>query len=102
MPGDPGPGLDVLIDLNGETIRLRAPSGELGRWSRREVRVNALDDGFHLRAEGEEVILDITDDAAFAVAYGLTNAPPALRRKMSSIMRDRVAGVDQLPERFQA
>ena len=101
MPGEPGPGLDVVVDLNEETIALRASSGAIGTWRRNEVRVNALPDGFHLRAEGEEVILDISDDAEFAVAYGLTNAPPLLRRKMSSILRDRPPGVAELPEDFQ-
>jgi hypothetical protein len=102
IPGEPGPGLHVVIDLNDETIRLRAAAGELGSWPRTQVRLNALPDGFHLRAEGEEVILDVDDDAEFAVAYGLTNAPPILRRKMSSILRDRPAGVSQLPEEYQA
>ena len=101
IPGQPGPGLNVVIDLNEETIGLRAASGELGSWPRHDVRLNALPDGFHLRAEGEEVILDVTDDAAFALAYGLTNAPPTLRRKMSSILRQQ-PGVSQLPEEYRA
>jgi hypothetical protein len=60
----------------------------LATWHRRDVRVIPLEDGFHIRAEGEEVILDITDDAEFAVALGLTSAPPLLRRKMSALLRD--------------
>lgn len=102
MPGEPGPGLNVVIDLNEETIGLRASSGELGRWPKSQVRLNALPDGFHLRADGEEVILNIGEEARFAVAYGLTSAPPDLRRKMSSIMRDTLPGVAQLPEDFRA
>lgn len=102
MPGEQGPGLQVVIDLDRETIALRAAAGDLGSWRRSEVRVNALPDGFHLRAEGEEVILDITHDAEFAIAYGLTNAPPALRRKISTILRDRSPSVTELPADFQA
>ncbi len=89
MPGEPGPGLSVLIDLTDETISLRARSGDLGYWPRSAVRINAREDGFHLQADGEEVILDISDDAEFALACGLTSGPPLLRRKMSSILRDR-------------
>jgi hypothetical protein len=87
MPGETGPGLNVVIDLDRETIALRAAAGELGRWPRSAVRINALPDGFHMRAEKEEVILKIEDAPHFALACGLTNAPPHLRRQMSSILR---------------
>lgn len=89
LPGDRGPGLDVLIDLTDESIAVRASTGDIGQWPRSQVRINALPDGFHLRAEGEEVILEIDDDAQFAIACGLTNAPPVLRRKMSTLLRER-------------
>ena len=92
MPGESGPGLHVLVDLTDETIALRANSGDLGYWPRSAVRINALEDGFHLRADGEEVILDITADAQFALACGLTSGPPLLRRKMSSILRKQGKG----------
>lgn len=94
LPGEQGEGLSVEIDLNDETIVLRANAGDIGAWSRRDVRINAMDDGFHLRVEGEEVILDIVDDAHFALACGLTAAPPLLRRKMSAALRER--GADHL------
>lgn len=87
LPGEVGPGLSVVIDLTDDKISLRAGSGDIGSWPRGQVRINALDDGFHLRAEGEEVILDVTDDARFALACGLTAGPPLLRRKMSAILR---------------
>jgi hypothetical protein len=91
MPGEAGPGLGVVIDLTDQTLTLRSQTGEIGHWSMGEIRVNALPDGFHLRAEGEEVILDIADDAEFAVALNLTSAPPLLRRKMSALLRARPA-----------
>ena len=87
LPGEVGPGLRVVIDLSDDVISLRAGAGDIGSWRREQVRINALDDGFHLRAEGEEVILDVTDDARFALACGLTAGPPLLRRKMSAILR---------------
>lgn len=89
LPGEVGPGLSVVIDLTEDVISLRAGSGDIGSWPREHVRINALDDGFHLRAEGEEVILDVTDDARFALACGLTAGPPLLRRKMSAILREQ-------------
>jgi hypothetical protein len=90
VPGERGPGLGVVIDLTDSRIRIAAGSAEIGDWTRDEVRVHADDDGFHLRAEGEEVILDLTEDARFAVDYGLRSAPPLLRRRMAALMRDDV------------
>ena len=87
MPGEEGPGLGVTVDLTGDEIGVRTAGADIGRWARGDVRINAMDDGFHLRAEGEEVILEIPDDAPFAIACGLTVAPPLLRRKMSAILR---------------
>jgi hypothetical protein len=87
LPGEVGPGLAVQIDLTDDLIALRAESGDIGSWPRDQVRINALDDGFHLRVEGEVVILDVAQDAEFALACGLTAGPPLLRRKMSAILR---------------
>ena len=88
LPGDDGPPLAIVIDLTEDRIRMRAGDAQIGDWTKDQVRVNALPDGFHLRAEGEEVILDISDDAQFAVDLGLRSAPPHLRRKMSALMRN--------------
>jgi hypothetical protein len=46
-----------------------------------------MPDGFHIRAEGEAVVLDVTDDARFAVELGLRNAHPALRQRMAALLR---------------
>lgn len=88
MPGETGPGLGVIIDLSDSTLRLTSNGSEIGSWERHDVRVNALVDGFHLRAEGEEIILDVGEDAHFAVELGITTAPPLLRRRMSALLRE--------------
>jgi len=75
----------VVIDLTDERLRLRAGDTEIADWSLDEIRINALPDGFHLRAEGEEIILDLTQDAEFAVALGLNTAPVSLARRMSMV-----------------
>ena len=86
--GDEEPPIGVDIDLTDDRLVVTAGDVELGDWSRDEVRISALQDGFHLRAEGEEVVLDVTDDARFALDLGLRNAHPNLRRRMSALMRD--------------
>jgi len=79
--------IHVVIDLTDERFTMTAGDVEVADWSRQEIRVSPLLDGFHIRAEGEEVILDVTDEARFALDLGLRNAPPLLRRRMSALLR---------------
>lgn len=79
--------MGVEIDLTEDRMRLTAGGVEVADWARDEFRVQALLDGFHVRAEGEEVILDVSDDAHFALELGLRTAHPGLRRRMSALMR---------------
>ncbi|MGH8941962.1 MAG: hypothetical protein ACRDWF_03990 [Acidimicrobiia bacterium] len=80
--------ISVLIDLTDDRLSMMAGEIEVGDWARDEIRVSAMPDGFHMRAEGEEIILDVTDDARFALDLGLRNAPPLLRRRMSALLRN--------------
>ena len=85
--GEDGPGLPVVIDLRDDRLGITAGDVEIGNWSRDEVRINADVDGIHVRAEGEEVVLDLAKDAEFAVEVGLRQAPPLLRRRMAQLLR---------------
>jgi hypothetical protein len=88
MPGEVGPGLQVLIDLTDERhLQITAASDVLGDWPLEAVGIRAADDGFHLLAEGDEVVFRTDNDPAFAVAIGLRNAPTLLRRQMSDLLR---------------
>ena len=64
---------------------------EIGDWALCEIVTTAQPDGIHLRAEGEEVILNLTEDAEFALALGLRTGPPLLMRRVSSLMRQRAS-----------
>lgn len=88
IEGDPQPPVGVEIDLTGERMRVTSGDMALADWSLEEIRVSALTDGFHVRAEGEEVILEVPEDGRFAIELGLRTAHPALRRRMSALMRD--------------
>jgi hypothetical protein len=87
MRGEAGPGIPVVIDLRDDRLEIKAGDVEIGDWTRQEVRINADVDGIHLRAEGEEIVLDLTRDAEFALEVGLRQAPPLLRRKMAQLLR---------------
>jgi hypothetical protein len=86
--GEDSPPLPVLIDLSEDRVVIEAGGEQIADWDRHEVRVSALPDGFHVRAEGEEIILDVTEDAKFALDIGLRNAHPQLRKRMSALLRE--------------
>lgn len=88
VEGDGEPDIGVEIDLTGERMRVAAGEIEIADWSLEEIRVAALADGFHVRAEGEEVVLEVEEDGRFAIDLGLKTAHPALRRKMAALMRE--------------
>lgn len=90
LNGDTGLPLGVEVDLTDGRMRVRSGPNELADWEIDQIRVSALQDGFHVRAEGEEVILNVTDEAKFAIELGLRTAYPGLRRRMSALMRDDV------------
>ena len=77
----------VVVDLTGDRITLSIGEEEIADWSKDGMRIQALPDGFHIRAEGEAVVLDVTEDARFALELGMRNAHPALRRRMSALLR---------------
>jgi hypothetical protein len=81
------PPINVLIDLTDKRMTMTSGDVEVADWDRSEIRVSPKPDGFHILAEGEEIILDVTDDARFALDLGLRHAHPALRRRMSVLLR---------------
>lgn len=88
IEGDDTVPLAVEVDLTDERLKMSLSGQEVADWDRADMRINAMPDGFHIRAEGESVILDVTEDARFALELGLRNAHPNLRRKMSALMRE--------------
>lgn len=88
VEGENEPPIGVMVDLTDGRMRVSAGDIEVADWSLDEVRISALLDGFHVRAEGDEVVLEIEDEGHFALDLGLKSGHPALRRKMAALMRD--------------
>jgi hypothetical protein len=80
--------IHVVIDLTDDRLTMKSGEVEVADWPRNEIRVTPMLDGFHVRAEGDEIVLNVTDDAHFALDLGLRNAPPNLRRRMSALLRN--------------
>ncbi len=77
----------VVVDLTGDRVTLSIGEEEVADWAKEGMRIQALPDGFHIMADGEAIVLDVTDDARFALELGMRNAHPALRRRMSALLR---------------
>ena len=78
----------VMVDLTDGRLTMSIGTERVAEWHRDNMRIQALPDGFHIRAEGEAVVLDVTDEARFALELGLKNAHPALRQKMAALLRN--------------
>lgn len=85
--GQSAPAMGVEIDLDEEKMRIRAGEVEVADWNLGDISIAALLDGFHVHAEGEEVLLDVVEDGRFAVELGLRSAHPYLRKRMSAVLR---------------
>jgi len=69
--GHTGFPLGVEVDLSGERLTVRAGDTEVADWSLDEITISALPDGFHINAEGEDVVFNLIDAERFADEIGL-------------------------------
>jgi hypothetical protein len=89
MMGEAESAIRVEIHLEDEELRLVSTHGELGRWSLSDIGVAAKLDGFHLRIEGEELVVSTNDDARFALALGIrSSSSPRLNRLLAGARDD--------------
>jgi len=89
MMGEADSAIRVEIHLEDEELRLVSAHGELGRWPLSDIGVAAKLDGFHLRIEGEELVISTNDDARFAIALGIrSSSSPRLNRLLAGARDD--------------
>jgi hypothetical protein len=85
--GEAEQAIHVEIHLEDEELRLASGHGELGRWPLTDIGVAAKLDGFHLRIEGEELVISTNDDARFALALGIRSSnSPRLNRMLAGAL----------------
>jgi hypothetical protein len=74
--GETGLPLGVEVDLTGERMVLTAGEADVADWSLDEIQILFRPDGFHIEAEGEELVLNVTDGLHFAQEIGITPSRP--------------------------
>jgi hypothetical protein len=55
---------------------LRAGDAKVADWPLIDIRVVSRSDGFHVEAEGEEVVLNVTEADRFALELGVHGRTP--------------------------
>jgi hypothetical protein len=68
--------MSVTVDVTNEKLRLTADDRTIGTWSLCDIDIDSRSDGFHLRVDGDEAILTMTDAPRFAAEMKLTQPAP--------------------------
>lgn len=66
LGGDRGPPVHVEVDLSDERMVIRVGANRLADWELSDLRVFSLPDGFHINANGDEVVINFSDSTHFA------------------------------------
>ncbi len=76
----------IVVQVFADSDRLRLLSGNelIGEWAVKGMGIHALNEGFAIRAEGEELILKTDNDVALAEELGLLTSSPRLARKIAA------------------
>lgn len=84
MRGDTGPGVGVRVLADDGRLRLLSGNELVGDWALSDVGIVVLQDGFNIKAEGEEFVLRTEDDVALAEEIGIAAASPRLARRLAA------------------
>ncbi|MGH8916188.1 MAG: hypothetical protein ACRDZM_16955 [Acidimicrobiia bacterium] len=84
MRGESGPGIPVDIQAEGPHLRLLSGTDAIGDWDVGAIGIQSLNDGFAIRAEGEELILKTEDDVAIAQELGIAAGSLRLVRMVAA------------------
>ncbi|HEU4895521.1 MAG TPA: hypothetical protein VFT85_06765 [Acidimicrobiia bacterium] len=102
LPGHTRIPVSVVVDISGDRLKFDQGDTALASWPLDGVAVEARSDGFHLKFEEEEVILNVEDAQRFAgeLARAQKTPPPILAEATSEQpqrrenMFERLNGVD--------
>jgi hypothetical protein len=84
MRGDTGPGVRVQVVADGKRLRLVSGHELVGDWQISDIGIVVLQEGFNVKAEGEEFVLRTDDDVALAEEIGVAAASPRLARRLAA------------------
>ncbi len=71
LPGQTRLPLNVEVDIADELMTLSTGGRTVATWPLDQLQVSAVTDGFHIRIDGEELILSPDDSGSLARALGM-------------------------------
>ena len=63
------------MDILNERMTLTAGDRTVANWPLDQLEIVVRADGFHVRVDGEEMVLNVTDSKGFAAALGVEASP---------------------------
>ncbi|MGA7097681.1 MAG: hypothetical protein WB245_08950 [Acidimicrobiia bacterium] len=66
LPGESRLPLGVAVDITNERITLSTGNRTVADWALGEVDFSSMPDGFHIKVDGEEVVLNVSEATQFA------------------------------------
>ena len=66
--GQPGLPLGVEVDLTQDRMVVSTDGGQLADWAFDDITIYPTANGYRIDAEGEELVLNVSDSNAFDVA----------------------------------
>jgi hypothetical protein len=67
--------MGVEVDIGHERMTLTAADRTVGVWPLEALEISSRSDGFHIRVDGEEMVLNVTDSKRFAAELGVEQRP---------------------------
>jgi len=75
LPGHSRLPLGVEVDILNERMTLTAGERTVANWPLDKLEIVVRADGFHIRVDGEEMVLNVTESKSFAAALGVEASP---------------------------
>lgn len=87
IPGNTRIPLGVEVDITNERMTVTSGDRRLADWPLEKLDVSSLPDGFHIKTDGEEIVLNVSDANSFADRLGVSQTPRARPISPASVRR---------------
>ncbi len=67
--------LGVEVDISHERMTLTSGERTVAAWPLEKLEVDNLADGFHIKVDGDDFVLNVTDSVKFATEVGIDKGP---------------------------
>ena len=71
IPGQTKVPVGIIVDISEEGLALKSGEKVIAEWPHDALNTTVVDDGFHIKVDGEELILTVEDVKAFATDLGV-------------------------------